>query len=77
MYKLTLTRGYSILDFREDLQKVCRMAGVHGTNTVFLLTDADIVKVEINEGKVVKAIFVGFPCIRDDIYVCDRISTFL
>ena len=44
LYKLTLTRGYNILDFREDIKKVCKMAGVQGINTVFLLTDGDIVK---------------------------------
>ena len=45
LYKLLLTRGYNIQDFREDLKKVCQMSGVQGKNTVFLLTDGDIVKV--------------------------------
>ena len=47
LFKLTLTRGYSIGDFREDLKKVCIMAGVKGISVVFLLTDGDIVKVKL------------------------------
>ena len=45
LYKLTLTRGYSLQDFREDIKNVCKMSGSRGLNTVFLLTDADIVRV--------------------------------
>lgn len=45
LYKLTLTRGYGQSDFRDDLKKVFKLAGVQGSNTVFLLTDGDIVKV--------------------------------
>ena len=45
LYKLTLTRGYSHIDFRDDLKKVFRKAGVQGNNTVFLLTDSDIIHV--------------------------------
>ena len=45
LYKLTLTRGYSHADFRDDLKKVFRQAGVQGTDTVFLLTDSDIIHV--------------------------------
>ena len=45
LYKLILTRGYNLSDFRDDIKKVCRMAGVRGISTVFLLTDADIAKV--------------------------------
>ncbi|XP_070577565.1 LOW QUALITY PROTEIN: dynein axonemal heavy chain 6-like [Ptychodera flava] len=44
LYRLTLTRGYNQLDFRDDLKKVFRQTGVQGVNTVFLLTDSDIVK---------------------------------
>ncbi|XP_077989551.1 dynein axonemal heavy chain 6-like [Glandiceps talaboti] len=44
LYKLTLTRGYNQQDFRDDLKKVFRQTGVNGVNTVFLLTDSDIVK---------------------------------
>ena len=45
LYKLTLTRGYSHADFRDDLKKVFRQAGVQGLDTVFLLTDNDIIHV--------------------------------
>ena len=45
LYKLTLTRGYSHADFRDDLKKVFRHAGVQGMDTVFLLTDSDIIHV--------------------------------
>ena len=45
LHKLTLTRGFNISDFRDELKKVCMMAGVKGFNVVFLLTDSDIVKV--------------------------------
>ncbi|XP_038073413.1 dynein heavy chain 6, axonemal-like isoform X3 [Patiria miniata] len=44
LYRLTLTRGYGQSDFRDDLKKVFRIAGVQDSNTVFLLTDSDIVK---------------------------------
>ncbi|XP_071833092.1 dynein axonemal heavy chain 6-like isoform X4 [Apostichopus japonicus] len=44
LYRLTLTRGYGQADFRDDLKKVFKLAGVQGSNTVFLLTDSDIVK---------------------------------
>ncbi|XP_074663059.1 dynein axonemal heavy chain 6-like [Tubulanus polymorphus] len=44
LYTLTLTRGYSLQDFRDDLKEVYKLAGVQGQNTVFLLTDSDIVK---------------------------------
>ena len=47
LYRLTLTRGYGQADFRDDLKKVFRLAGVQDQNTVFLLTDSDIVKVRI------------------------------
>lgn len=45
LFRLTLYRGYDMNDFREDLKKLFRMAGVQGKNVVFLLTDSDIVKV--------------------------------
>ncbi|XP_023930267.1 dynein heavy chain 6, axonemal [Lingula anatina] len=44
LFKLTLTRGYNMQDFRDDLKAVYKLAGVQGHNTVFLLTDSDIVK---------------------------------
>ena len=45
LFKLTLTRGYNMESFREDLKKVCIRSGVKGINVVFLLTDSDIIKV--------------------------------
>ncbi|WAR20146.1 DYH6-like protein, partial [Mya arenaria] len=44
LFKLTLQRGYGMLEFRDDLKKVFLQAGVKGEKIVFLLTDADIVK---------------------------------
>ncbi|XP_022090728.1 dynein heavy chain 6, axonemal-like isoform X2 [Acanthaster planci] len=44
LYRLTLTRGYGQADFRDDLKKVFHIAGVQDSNTVFLLTDSDIIK---------------------------------
>ncbi|ELU16870.1 hypothetical protein CAPTEDRAFT_116653 [Capitella teleta] len=43
LFKLTLSRSYSLQDFRDDIKKVCLMTGVKNLNTVFLLTDSDIV----------------------------------
>jgi dynein heavy chain len=45
IFQLTLTRAYSIVDFREDLKMVFKKSGVQGLNMVFLLTDSDIVDV--------------------------------
>ena len=45
LFRLTLTRGYNMENFREDLKKVCVSAGVADKKIVFLLTDTDIVKV--------------------------------
>lgn len=47
LFRLSLSRNYGILEFREDLKKLFRMAGVQGRNVVFLLTDSDIVKVNV------------------------------
>ncbi|KAK3576323.1 hypothetical protein CHS0354_039732 [Potamilus streckersoni] len=44
LFKLTLHRGYSSSDFRDDLKRVFLSAGVQGDSIVFLLTDSDIVK---------------------------------
>ncbi|KAL3873017.1 hypothetical protein ACJMK2_036179 [Sinanodonta woodiana] len=44
LFKLTLHRGYSTTDFRDDLKRVFLSAGVQGDSIVFLLTDSDIVK---------------------------------
>ena len=45
LFKLTLHRGYSTAEFREDLKKVFLQAGVKDEKMIFLLTDSDIVKV--------------------------------
>ena len=45
LFKLTLHRGYSTSEFREDLKKVFLQAGVKNEKIIFLLTDSDIVKV--------------------------------
>ena len=44
-FRLTLTRGYNLESFRDDLKKVCLRSGVKNKRIVFLITDADIVKV--------------------------------
>ncbi|XP_064622088.1 dynein axonemal heavy chain 6-like isoform X2 [Lineus longissimus] len=43
LFQLTLTKTYSIVDFRDDLKMVFKKSGVQGLNMVFLLTDSDIV----------------------------------
>ena len=45
LFKLTLHRGYSTSEFRDDLKKVFLQTGVKGDKMIFLLTDSDIVKV--------------------------------
>ena len=45
LFKLTLQRGYGMIEFRDDLKKVFLQTGVKGEKMIFLLTDADIVKV--------------------------------
>lgn len=47
LFKLSLSRGYGLVEFRDDLKKVFRMAGVLGKSIVLLLTDSDIVKVRM------------------------------
>ncbi|CAH1791320.1 unnamed protein product [Owenia fusiformis] len=44
LFKLTLSRGYNMQDFHDDLKSIYRLAGVKGLNTVFLLNDGDIVQ---------------------------------
>lgn len=44
LFKLTLNRGYSTNEFRDDLKKVFIQTGVKDEKMVFLLTDSDIVK---------------------------------
>ena len=45
LYRLTPARNYGIIEFRDDLKKAYFSAGVKGQETVFLLTDDDIVDV--------------------------------
>jgi dynein heavy chain len=45
LFKLSLHRGYGTSEFRDDLKSVFQLSGVKGSTIVFLLTDADIVKV--------------------------------
>mmetsp|Transcript_39705 Transcript_39705/g.74534 ORF Transcript_39705/g.74534 Transcript_39705/m.74534 type:complete len:1860 (+) Transcript_39705:1-5580(+) len=42
-YQIELKRGYNGNDFREDLRKLFKMAGVDGEPVVFLFTDTQIV----------------------------------
>ncbi|XP_072006034.1 dynein axonemal heavy chain 2 [Engystomops pustulosus] len=42
VFQLEVTRGYRKQEFREDLKKLYRLAGVEGRPTVFLLTDTQI-----------------------------------
>ncbi|CAL1542606.1 unnamed protein product [Lymnaea stagnalis] len=44
MYRLKLHNQYGASEFRDDLKALFKRAGVKGIPTVFLLTDADIVK---------------------------------
>ncbi|RUS88172.1 hypothetical protein EGW08_004069 [Elysia chlorotica] len=44
MYRLKLHNQYGMAEFRDDLKELFLRAGVKGIPTVFLLTDADIVK---------------------------------
>ena len=46
--KLTLTRGYGLSEFRDDIKAICLSTGVRGNNTVFLLADGDIVDVSLS-----------------------------
>ena len=45
MYRLKLHNQYGMAEFRDDLKALFMKAGVKGIPMVFLLTDADIVKV--------------------------------
>ncbi|XP_053319883.1 dynein axonemal heavy chain 2 [Spea bombifrons] len=42
VFQLEVTRGYRKQEFREDLKKLYRLAGVEGRPSVFLLTDTQI-----------------------------------
>lgn len=43
-YQIELMRGYGAVDFREDLKKMYRAAGVDGEPVVFLFSDTQIVE---------------------------------
>ena len=45
LFSLTINKGYNESDFRDDLKEVLKLTGIENVNVVFLLTDADIVKV--------------------------------
>lgn len=47
LYRLSVSRNCSYSDFRDDLKRVFRQAGVHRRNTVLLIDDSDIVKVHV------------------------------
>lgn len=47
--RLSVVRGYTYNDFREELKKVFRMTGVQNISVVFLLTDSDLVDETILE----------------------------
>lgn len=47
MCQLNLTKGYSSLDFRQDLKKVYVSCGVGGIRTILLIKDSDIVQVSM------------------------------
>ncbi|KAI9224248.1 dynein heavy chain and region D6 of dynein motor-domain-containing protein [Blastocladiella britannica] len=40
--EVELTRTYGMIEWREDIKKLYRLAGLEGKNTVFLLTDTQI-----------------------------------
>ncbi|XP_051780645.1 dynein axonemal heavy chain 6-like [Erpetoichthys calabaricus] len=44
LYRLAITKNYSYSDFREDIKKVFKQCGLHGANTVLLISDSDIVE---------------------------------
>ena len=43
--KLNLSRTYNIADFRVDLKDAYNKSGIKDINTVFMISDSDIVKV--------------------------------
>ena len=44
IFQIELSRGYGLVEFREDLKKLCLMAGAQGESVVFLFTDNQIAK---------------------------------
>ncbi|XP_064811633.1 dynein axonemal heavy chain 6-like [Oncorhynchus masou masou] len=49
LYRLSVCRNCSYSDFRDDLKRVFRLAGIQRKNTVLLITDSDIVKESVLE----------------------------
>lgn len=45
LFKLTISRNYSYVNFKEDLKKVFKQAGLEGKRTVLLITDSDLIQV--------------------------------
>lgn len=43
VFQIKIAKNYRLIEFREDLKKVYRMAGVDNKPTVFLFTDAQII----------------------------------
>eukprot|EP00002_Diphylleia_rotans_P007300 TRINITY_DN1682_c0_g1_i3.p1 TRINITY_DN1682_c0_g1~~TRINITY_DN1682_c0_g1_i3.p1 ORF type:complete len:1955 (-),score=398.96 TRINITY_DN1682_c0_g1_i3:368-6232(-) len=41
-FQVEIKKGYGYMDFREDLKKLCNIAGVSGNPVVFLLSDTQI-----------------------------------
>ncbi|XP_077196785.1 dynein axonemal heavy chain 14 isoform X2 [Paroedura picta] len=44
LFKLSIFRNYSHINFRDDLKKVYKQAGLEGTRTVLLINDSDIIQ---------------------------------
>ncbi|XP_072106568.1 dynein axonemal heavy chain 6-like, partial [Mobula birostris] len=44
LFRLSIGHNYNHSDFREDLKRVFKQTGVHGVNTVLLLTEFDLLK---------------------------------
>jgi dynein heavy chain len=53
VFRIVVTSSYSPVDLRADIQTVFKKAGVTGTQTLFILTDAQIVNerflIDIND----------------------------
>uniref|UniRef100_G1KEF2 AAA+ ATPase domain-containing protein n=1 Tax=Anolis carolinensis TaxID=28377 RepID=G1KEF2_ANOCA len=44
LYRLSITCNYSFVNFRDDLKKVYKQAGLEGKRVVFLITDSEIIQ---------------------------------
>ena len=56
VFEITLTRGYSETDFREDLKLLYHKLGLENKKMVFLFTDSHVAE----EGALVASLFTGF-----------------